>query len=128
MAPQQAGRPREVLIAISNYNLVLSGQLLCVLGMAPACEAFIACMHYLCCSTPCGTNAPGVCRMQTVKEVGVSNYVVVAIDTQLRDELAKKGANVYYKDIQARPGHVHLHAPFAVGPKQGRPCLGAWSA
>lgn len=27
MAPQQRGRPREVLIAISNYNLVLSGQL-----------------------------------------------------------------------------------------------------
>ena len=27
VAPQQPGRPREVLIAISNYNLVLSGQL-----------------------------------------------------------------------------------------------------
>ncbi len=35
----------------------------------------------------------------------MSNYLVVAIDTQLRDELAKKGANVYYKDIQAR-SHV----------------------
>ena len=33
----------------------------------------------------------------------MSNYLIVAIDTQLRDEFTKKGANVYYKDIQASP-------------------------
>ena len=38
--------------------------------------------------------------MQTVAQAGVRNYVVVAIDAQLRDHLTARGVNVYYKDIQ----------------------------
>ena len=30
------------------------------------------------------------------------NFLIVAIDTQLRDYLTEKGVNVYYKDIQVR--------------------------
>ena len=41
---------------------------------------------------------------QTVKEAGVSNYLIVAIDTQLRDDFSQRGANVYFKDVQVRPG------------------------
>ena len=37
---------------------------------------------------------------QTVAQAGVKNYVVVAIDAQLRDHLTARGINVYYKDIQ----------------------------
>ena len=29
----------------------------------------------------------------------ISNYLVVAIDVQLRDDLLSKGYNVFYKDI-----------------------------
>ena len=34
-----------------------------------------------------------------VTKAEVLNYLVVAIDTQLRDDLTAKGYNVYYKDI-----------------------------
>ena len=34
-----------------------------------------------------------------VTKANVPNYLVVAIDTQLRDDLTAKGYNVYYKDI-----------------------------
>ena len=44
---------------------------------------------------------------QTVKEAGVSNYLIVAIDTQLRDDFTKRGANVYFKDVQASPALLH---------------------
>ena len=37
--------------------------------------------------------------MQMVAKAQVSNYLVVAIDAQLRDDLTAKGYNVYYKDI-----------------------------
>ena len=53
VAPQQPGRPKEVLIAISNYNLVLSGQLPLWLQVSPLsarpapdrcpCAAFAVC-------------------------------------------------------------------------------------
>jgi hypothetical protein len=39
---------------------------------------------------------------QTVEKAKVPNFLIVAIDTQLRDYLTEKGVNVYYKDIQAR--------------------------
>jgi hypothetical protein len=45
VAPQQRGRPREVLIAISNYNLVLSGQLPLWLQV---CAALPCCPHVTC--------------------------------------------------------------------------------
>lgn len=31
----------------------------------------------------------------------MKNYVVVAIDAALRDHLAQRGVNVYFKDVQA---------------------------
>ena len=34
-----------------------------------------------------------------VTKAQVPNYLVVAIDTQLRDDLVAKGYNVYYRDI-----------------------------
>ena len=34
-----------------------------------------------------------------VTKANVPNYLVVAIDTRLRDDLIAKGYNVYYKDI-----------------------------
>lgn len=37
--------------------------------------------------------------MQMVVKAQVPNYLVVAIDTQLRDDLLAKGYNVYYRDI-----------------------------
>lgn len=37
--------------------------------------------------------------VQMVVKAQVSNYLVVAIDTQLRDDLTAKGYNVYYRDI-----------------------------
>ena len=39
---------------------------------------------------------------QTVEKAKVPNFLIVAIDTQLRDYLTEKGVNVYYKDIQVR--------------------------
>ena len=36
----------------------------------------------------------------------MSNYLIVAIDTQLRDDFSKRGANVYFKDVQACPTPV----------------------
>ena len=38
----------------------------------------------------------------------MKNYVVVAIDAQLRDHLTARGINVYYKDIQV--GRLRLRA------------------
>ena len=40
--------------------------------------------------------------VQSVKEAKVSNYLVVAIDTPLRDELERGGYNVYYRDVKVR--------------------------
>ena len=37
--------------------------------------------------------------MQMVVKAQIPNYLVVAIDTQLRDDLLAKGYNVFYKDI-----------------------------
>ncbi|KAL0037045.1 hypothetical protein WJX77_010367 [Trebouxia sp. C0004] len=37
--------------------------------------------------------------LEMLTKAEVPNYVVVAIDTQLRDDLTAKGYNVYYKDI-----------------------------
>lgn len=34
--------------------------------------------------------------------VKIPNFLIVAIDTELRDYLTEKGVNVYYKDIQVR--------------------------
>ena len=39
--------------------------------------------------------------LQTVEKARIPNFLIVAIDTQLRDYLTEKGVNVYYKDIQA---------------------------
>lgn len=41
--------------------------------------------------------------MQSVKEAKVSNYLVVAIDTALRDQLEKEGIPVYYRDVKVCP-------------------------
>ena len=38
----------------------------------------------------------------------MKNYVVVAIDAQLRDHLTARGINMYYKDIQV--GRLRLRA------------------
>ena len=38
-----------------------------------------------------------------VTKAGVANYLVVAIDTKLRDYLMSKGYNVYYRDISVCP-------------------------
>ncbi len=40
--------------------------------------------------------------LQTVKEAGVKNYLVVAIDTKLQDHLMKEGFNVYFRDVKVR--------------------------
>ena len=40
-----------------------------------------------------------VMLLQMVVKAKVPNYLVVAIDTQLRDHLTAKGYNVYYRDI-----------------------------
>ena len=37
---------------------------------------------------------------QSVKQAQVSNYLVVAIDTALRDQLQSEGINVYYRDVK----------------------------
>ena len=41
--------------------------------------------------------------LQMVAKAGVPNYLVVAIDTKLRDYLVSKGYNVYYRDISVGP-------------------------
>lgn len=38
--------------------------------------------------------------LQSVKQAQVSNYLVVAIDTALRDQLKKEGVNVYNRDVK----------------------------
>ena len=35
-----------------------------------------------------------------MKQAQVSNYLVVAIDTALRDQLQSEGINVYYRDVK----------------------------
>ncbi|EIE20571.1 hypothetical protein COCSUDRAFT_37807 [Coccomyxa subellipsoidea C-169] len=50
---------------------------------------------------------------KTVKEAGVKNYLVVAIDTKLRDHLSNEGSNVYYRDVKvdkAQEGTGDNHA------------------
>ena len=37
-----------------------------------------------------------------MERVKIPNFLIVAIDTELRDYLTEKGVNVYYKDIQVR--------------------------
>lgn len=49
---------------------------------------------------------------QALSKIEVPNFLVVAIDTQLRDYLKEKGVNVWYKDIQAcvrAPSHWPCH-------------------
>lgn len=41
--------------------------------------------------------------MQSVKQAKVSNYLVVAIDTALRDQLETEGIPVYYRDVKVHP-------------------------
>jgi hypothetical protein len=41
-------------------------------------------------------------NLQSVKQAQVSNYLVVAIDTALRDQLEKEGINVHYRDVKVR--------------------------
>ncbi|CAK0787073.1 hypothetical protein CVIRNUC_010289 [Coccomyxa viridis] len=81
IAPQQQGRPKEVMIAISNFNLWPIGAL----------------PHWI----------------KSVKQAQVSNYLVVAIDTALRDQLQSEGINVYYRDVKvdkAQEGTGDNHA------------------
>lgn len=71
----------------------------------------------------------GAAHAQTVAQAGVRNYVVVAIDAQLRDHLMARGINVYFKDIQVgrprlRCQHcvarvLRLHLLFAIGTLPG---------
>ena len=64
---------------------------------------------------------------QALKHVNIPNFLIVAIDTKLRDYLTEKGVNVYYKDIQARQvvsggdGMVFSQAPVPVCKR--RACL-----
>jgi hypothetical protein len=37
-----------------------------------------------------------------VKAAGVRNYLVVAIDSRLRDYLVSEGNNVYYRDVKVK--------------------------
>ncbi|CAL5229301.1 g12600 [Coccomyxa viridis] len=81
VAPQKEGRPKEVMIAISNYNLW-------PLRALPL-------------------------WVKSVKQAKVSNYLVVAIDTALRDQLEKEGIPVYYRDVKvdkAQEGTGDNHA------------------
>ncbi len=48
---------------------------------------------------------------QALSKIEVPNFLVVAIDTQLRDYLKEKGVNVWYKDIQACPSSLALALP-----------------
>lgn len=45
-----------------------------------------------------------------VTKANVQNYLVVAIDTRLRDELTAKGYNVYYKDISVSLTSLDTHS------------------
>lgn len=38
--------------------------------------------------------------LQALSHIPIPNFLIVAIDTKLRDYLQEKGINVYYKDIQ----------------------------
>ncbi len=38
--------------------------------------------------------------LQALSHITIPNFLIVAIDTKLRDYLQEKGINVYYKDIQ----------------------------
>lgn len=38
--------------------------------------------------------------MQALSHINIPNFLIVAIDTKLRDYLKEKGINCYYKDIQ----------------------------
>ena len=49
--------------------------------------------------TSCNQYCSAMQLMQMVVKAQVPNYLVVAIDTQLRDDLLAKGYNVYYRDI-----------------------------
>mmetsp|Transcript_20288 Transcript_20288/g.61122 ORF Transcript_20288/g.61122 Transcript_20288/m.61122 type:complete len:374 (+) Transcript_20288:581-1702(+) len=65
---QRIAPDKEVMIGISNYNLVAGGEL--------------------------------VSFLDALSKITIPNFLIVAIDTQLRDYLAEKGVNVWYKDIQ----------------------------
>ena len=53
--------------------------------------------------TPCPKQATKlIAELQSVWRAGISNYLVTAIDVQLRDWCREKGWNVWYKDIKAR--------------------------
>ena len=45
-----------------------------------------------------------------VTKANVPNYLVVAIDTRLRDDLIAKGYNVYYKDISVSMTFPETHS------------------
>ena len=47
-------------------------------------------------------SAGSLALLQGVQKVGIANYLVVAIDAELRDYLTKQGHNVYYRDITVR--------------------------
>ena len=58
--------------------------------------------------------------LQSVKQAKVSNYLVVAIDTALRDQLEKEGIPVYYRDVKVClcPSRIPEHAaPVPVAPE-----------
>lgn len=59
--------------------------------------------------------------MQSVKQAKVSNYLVVAIDTDLRDELEKEGIPVYYRDVKVHPTSAtdSLNVIVSLGPAHG---------
>ena len=44
--------------------------------------------------------------IQSVKQAKVSNYLVVAIDTALRDQLEQEGIPVYYRDVKVHALHA----------------------
>lgn len=55
-----------------------------------------------------------------MERVKIPNFLIVAIDTELRDYLTEKGVNVYYKDIQVRlcllQEHVTVRKEARAGP------------
>ena len=50
--------------------------------------------------------------------VKIPNFLIVAIDTELRDYLTEKGVNVYYKDIQVR---LALYSSMEMTPRRKKP-------
>ena len=110
VAPATGSRPQEVLVAISNFNLVRAGHLLvwlqvdtrpCFAGLA---RAWLLLWYKVCCcllQPPSAEHSCGSCCAvaQTVKKAGIKNYLVVAIDAELRDYLTENGYNVYFRDI-----------------------------